>query len=125
MARFNQTDFGGFPTGEKERARRHLERHARALLNQEEADELLELLNEGRQDDEEDDSPPDALTQVREALGGRSAREELRRLYAEAVYEMIKRLPEDMAEAEALLKETSGWLPQAVELGIAISRAKR
>lgn len=32
LARFNQTDFGGFPAGTKERAKAHLDTHAKALL---------------------------------------------------------------------------------------------
>lgn len=32
LARFNQTDFGGFPAGTKERAKAHLDAHAKALL---------------------------------------------------------------------------------------------
>lgn len=56
LARFNQTDFSGFPDGTKQRSRVHLERHADAILyksdeggcqncNREEIDGLRLALN--------------------------------------------------------------------------------
>jgi len=44
LARFNQTDFSGFPSGTKEKARAHLERHADAVLRGREDADLAAAL---------------------------------------------------------------------------------